>query len=264
MLVLPRITRPAVAAAAGTTVASYGGHPALEDLRAAGRRHALGGEDVLERERHAGQRAELLARGDPVLSTAAAAARARSVSTCRNACTARRPRRSGPGGLGDLDRGASPAAIAPRQLGGGAAGSGRSVAHASSSRIRGTRKRSSSAAGRAGQRRSRRQRRAHLVRRGTRWSAAARARSAGCRRPRPRPPGRPPPRITSSWRRSWSSSSSARSSRASRARWATSSRLIWPCERGLLGFDDADDPMVCEPRFGTEARSCPRAFADIS
>ena len=60
--------------------------PALEDPRPAGRRDALGGDDVLERERYAGQRAELLA-GAALRVDRRAAARAPSASTCRNAWT---------------------------------------------------------------------------------------------------------------------------------------------------------------------------------
>ena len=61
--------------------------PALEDLRAGGGRHAAGGDDVLERERHAGQRAERLAARPARRRPRAAAASAPSVSTCRKACT---------------------------------------------------------------------------------------------------------------------------------------------------------------------------------
>jgi hypothetical protein len=84
MLVLPRMTTSAAAAAGDRRVVRR--DPALEDLRADGGRDALGGEDVLERERHAGQRAELLARAR-FSSTARAWASAPSRSTCRKACT---------------------------------------------------------------------------------------------------------------------------------------------------------------------------------
>ena len=47
------------------TVASYGERPALEDLRPARGRHVGGGEHVLERQRHTGQRRrQRLAGGD--------------------------------------------------------------------------------------------------------------------------------------------------------------------------------------------------------
>ena len=44
--------------------------PALEDLRPAGRRRPDGGEQVLDRDRHAGQRAERLARRPPAVDVA--------------------------------------------------------------------------------------------------------------------------------------------------------------------------------------------------
>ena len=55
--------------------------PALEDLRRAGRGDAPGAEVVLEGDRHAGQRARVVARRRPCASTASAAARASSAST---------------------------------------------------------------------------------------------------------------------------------------------------------------------------------------
>ncbi len=86
MLVLPSITMPA-SLIRRVIVASYGRHPALEDLRAGGRRQTLGDDDVLHRQRHAGERAELAAGGAvPRRPPGRSAARRRS-STCRNART---------------------------------------------------------------------------------------------------------------------------------------------------------------------------------
>ena len=60
---------------------------------------------------------------------------------------------------------------------------------------------------------------------GTRSPAVPRARSAGCRRPATSPIRATELRMTSSWPANRSSSSSVTASRASRARWATSSRV---------------------------------------
>ena len=222
MLVLPRIARPAARSRA-TTVASYGGTQPSRICDPHGGRHALGGEHVLERERHAGAAARPAAPAARASSTAAAAASAPSASTCRKACTAavdgRDPVQVG---LGHLDAGRLARRRAPSAS--SAADRGVRSAHCSSPRIRGTAKRCSSTAGapdsacsavRPGRRRPR----------GTRSSAAAGARSAGCRRRRPRRPRR---------RDRGSRRAGRRGGRARRrqvdprqpARWRTSSRVI--------------------------------------
>ena len=151
MLVLPSMTMPAPLSRA-MIVASYGGTPALEDLRAGGGRQALG-----RRRRPSSRAARRPAgRASPPAARRASTApgRGQRARRCRRAgrrAPARRPRRSGPGGPGSpRPRTTSPAAMRRAELGRGRAGSA-SAHHASSSRIRGTRNRSSSAVGRAGE-----------------------------------------------------------------------------------------------------------------
>ncbi len=62
-----------------------GRHPALEDLRPAGGRHVGGGEDVLERQRHPGQRGRQLLPGGDGGVDAGGLASASSAATCRKA-----------------------------------------------------------------------------------------------------------------------------------------------------------------------------------
>ena len=81
-----------VACSRRTTVASYGGRQPSRIRDAAGGRHALRGDDVLERQRHAGQRAELLA-GAALRVDPAGCGEAPSASTCRNAWTSAVDRR---------------------------------------------------------------------------------------------------------------------------------------------------------------------------
>ena len=71
--------------------------PALEDPRPAGRRHALGGDDVLERQRYAGQRAELLARAAPGVDPSGGVPGAVGVDVQERVHRRGRPPRSGPG-----------------------------------------------------------------------------------------------------------------------------------------------------------------------
>ena len=180
---------------------------------------------VLDRDRHAGQRAERARRPARAASTARAAASAPSASTCRNACTRL------------VDRG-DPVEVGPGHLIGGGLAARRSAAaelaravilvrsltaQASSSRIRGTRKRPSSASG-APDSASSRVRPASRRRRAARWSAARSARWAGCRRPRPRRPGRRPAGSRRAGRRTCRAPRSVTASRDRRARCATSSR----------------------------------------
>ncbi len=86
MLVLPRITTSASLQPPGDR-GVVRRDPALQDLRPDGGRDALGGEDVLQRQRHPGQRAQLLARARAGRPPRAAWASAPSRSTCRKACT---------------------------------------------------------------------------------------------------------------------------------------------------------------------------------
>ena len=88
MFVLPRIVIPAARSRA-VTVASYGRPPALEDLRSGGGRHVGRGEHVLERQRHPGQRRRRAACRRRARRRPARPTRARPrAATCRNACTA--------------------------------------------------------------------------------------------------------------------------------------------------------------------------------
>ena len=210
--------------------------PALEDLRAARRRHALGRDDVLERERHAGQRAELARRPRGVVDGLRGGQRAVGVDVQERVDPVVDRGDAVEVRLRDLDGAdVSPQAIARRRLGGGQPGqvrSRRSRLLVEDARAPGT-----------GRPRRPARRRAPPPgsgpaaprRRGRRWSAAARATSAGCRRRRPRRPARPTPRITSSWPAKWSSSSSVRASRASRARCATSARVIVDATGSVMG-----------------------------
>ena len=124
--------------------------PALEDLRAARGRHALGDDDVLERERDAGQRAE---RPPPArAASTSAAARQRGLGVDVQVGAERAVLGGDPVevGLGDLDGASTSPAVSSRpQLGGVSAGrvGCRRGRHASSPRMRGTRNRPSSAAG---------------------------------------------------------------------------------------------------------------------
>ena len=86
MLVLPTTTAPAARQPVdhGGVV---GGAPALEDARRAGGGHPPGAEVVLQRDRHAGQRARVLARGHPARRRRRPAARAWSAVTRLKAWT---------------------------------------------------------------------------------------------------------------------------------------------------------------------------------
>ena len=128
--------------------------PALEDLRADGGRHALGGDDVLDRDRHAGQRAELLAGGPARVDRAGGGQRALGVDVQEGVHPVVDGGDPVEVGLGDLDRGGLAGRRSAGELG-AVIWSGRSCAAPlpslpsarSSSRIRGTRNRPSSAAG---------------------------------------------------------------------------------------------------------------------
>ncbi len=195
--------------------------PALQDLRAAGGRRARVGQHVLERQRHAGQRAERLARGDLGVDRGGLA-RARSPSTCRKACTS-------PSTAAIRSRWAwvtstevvSPAAIWAARS---AAVLRVTSRHHASPRIRGTRNRSCSAAGAPASTSATRQRRPDHV---GPEDVGQRQRVRGRRDVVGGHVGHSATdsRITSSCGARWASSSAVSSIRASRARAATSSGL---------------------------------------
>ena len=196
MLVLPSMTMPA-SLIRRLIVASYGGTPAFEDLRAGGGRHALGDDDVLHRQRHAGQRAEVGAGGARRVDRLGGGERARPR---RRAGTRGRRRRrcairsrcawatstalASP--VGDRAPASSAALERMRQV---------SVITASSVRMRGHPELVVLDGRRAGQHRVPRQARRRPRRRGRRWSSAPRARWAGCRPRRPRSTRATAPRI---------------------------------------------------------------------
>ena len=164
MFVLPSGTSAGVAQP-GDDGRVVGRHPALEHPRARRRRHAARAQHVLDRDRHPGERAELLAGGAPRVD-GAAVSRAASPATCRNACTspstaAMRSRWACVASTLDTSPDSSRAARVSRRPaaarrparvrwpdGARGRGRGRGPAHASSPRIRGTRKRCSSLRGR--------------------------------------------------------------------------------------------------------------------
>ena len=202
--------------------------PALQDPRAAGGGHVRGGEHVLERERDAGQRrrgraAGVAARRPPARRTAARPRRRRAGRRARS----RRRRRSGPGAP------ARPRRRRPRR-----SGSSRPA------RPRCSRMSSvmppppgSAAPGTARPRRpARRPAPAPAVRPGRRSSArntfcsGTACEVGGISSAATSPTRATAPRMTSSWPANRSSSRSVTASRASRARCATSSRLIVPGE----------------------------------
>ena len=77
MFALPRNTAPSRSRLA-VTVLSYGGTNGLEDVAARRRAHALGAEQVLDRERNAGERRRVALRA----SAASAASACRSAASC--------------------------------------------------------------------------------------------------------------------------------------------------------------------------------------
>ena len=118
--------------------------PALEDARAAGRGHALGGDDVLERERHAGQRTERLARPAPGVDAAGRVAGALGVDVQERVDGGVDGLDPGQVRVGHVERAGLPGGDGSSGLGGRQPDE---IGHASSPRMRGTRNRPSSAAG---------------------------------------------------------------------------------------------------------------------
>src|SRR5690606_33458149 len=117
---------------------------ALEDPGAAGARHPAGGEDVLDRDRYAVERAQGLPGGAALVGSGSLLEGALGVDVqegvdgpvhCRDAVEV---------GPGDLDAGGRPGSQVVGQLRRGAAGQ---VAHCSSPRIRGTLNRCPSTSG---------------------------------------------------------------------------------------------------------------------
>ena len=159
--------------------------PALEDPRAAGRRQPSGGEDVLDRDRYAVERRSRATRRRGARRRAAAS-RERALGVDVQERVHRAVDLGDPVevGLGDLDAGGLAGRRARRRARRRcAASSRRSLLVPEDPRHR---EALLLDLGRAAERLARRSGRAARRRRGTRWSAAARARSAGCRRRRRR------------------------------------------------------------------------------
>ena len=162
MLVLPSTTTPA-ARSRSTTVASYGGTPALEDLRAARGRHPAGGEDVLQRQGNAGERPERLTAAAGGVDLAGSSQRPLG----RRRAGRRAARRRSPRCWSRCACVTSTALSSPEAM--AAARSAavrptiRRLAHPSSSRMRGTRKRPSCGCRSGGEDLVARQARADLV-----------------------------------------------------------------------------------------------------
>ena len=191
MLVLPRITTPASRSRRGHRRVVRR-EPALEDLRAGRGGHVRGDEHVLQRQRDAGQRAELLARrrgGRPRRGPRPAPLGRRRAG---RRAPRRRRRRSGPGGPGSPRRPRrSRRDSSAAELGCGHPREIVSSSGSSSSRIRGTRNRCCSTAGAPARAPRPGQAGARLVRAVDVGQRQRRARSAGCPRRRPPGPGRP-------------------------------------------------------------------------
>ena len=208
-------------------------HPALEDLRAAGGGQPAGGQHVLDRDRDAVERRWRGCRRRGARRTAAACASAPSRVDVEEgvdgAVDRGDPVEVGPG---QLDLVVSPAASASASSA-AVLWVQRRCAHCSSPRIRGTANRCCSVAGAPDERLLGGQAGRPRRPRGTRWSAAARARSAVRRRRRRPGSTATDSRITHSCGARWSSSASDRSIRARSARWATSSRVIEPDFSGM-------------------------------
>ena len=251
MLVLPRIGRPA-ALSRRDHRGVVRRDPALEDPRAAGGRQALGGEHVLDRDRDAVQRRGELPGRAARVGGRGRGERALGVDVQEGVDGAVDRGDAVQVRLGQLDAGGLAGGEGVGQVGGAAL----RVRAVLTARPPGSAGPGTAAARRPGRRRAPARRSGSGGRRprGTRWSAAAGARSAGCRRPATSLIEATDSRITDSCGARWSSSASSRSIRARSARWRTSSRVISGMARPS-GFWHAVHPSGrCSPGRGAVVR----------